>query len=96
MTRETQALQFTNKKLQSSGREGRSSLTQPLEEADPSLTKPLEVHGRGHRELSFEVDTILRSIVPTIVDIDIEIDISIILSKDSPNYSLGWHVGNST
>ena len=43
MTRETQALQFTNKKLQSSGREGRSSLTQPLEEADPSLTQPLEV-----------------------------------------------------
>ena len=51
--------------------------------------------GRGHRESNFQVDTISRSIVPTIVDIDIEIDIILILGKDSPNYALGLHVGNS-
>ena len=37
---------------------------------------------RGHRESNFQVDTISRSIVPTIV----EIDITIVLSKDSPSY----------
>ena len=50
---------------------------------------------RGHRESNFQVDTISRSIVPTIVEIDIEIDIILILGKDSPNYALGLHVGNS-
>ena len=44
---------------------------------------------------NFQVETISRSIVPTIVDLEIEIDIIIILIKDSPNYALGWHVGNS-
>ena len=50
---------------------------------------------RGHQELNFQVNAISRSIVPTIVDIDIEIDIILILGKDSPNYALGLHVGNS-
>ena len=44
--------------------------------------------GRGHRESNFQVDTISRSIVPTIVEIDIKIDITIVLSKDSPSYAM--------